>query len=599
MSPINFQDLLAKKPYLKLYSDSIQNFSDTYKLNQVKEKDEFYISYQNKNLASAIAPLTSSLRMIGESKIKSTDLVVVFGLGNPHFISELNKKIPPNQIIIFVDSSEDILLPLWDKFLYPVMDIPGRHLFLGEKLLHLLWNYIESLPIERLSGIKFFRNQPSIQLNPAFYEEIQQKINKLFSSKMSDLLTKFEFERIWVRNSIANLIQFNQIPSPCYKLKDYLLNYESIPAILVSAGPSLRSQCDFIKRNRAKVFLLSCDTALKVLLKHGIIPDGVMTLDAQTHSYFHFLGEDLTQIPIFADFVTSPNLLRNFKFKSIIHSLTAKFQVDAYGSPYREVTAGGELVESKLGAIGEVQSGGSVATSAFDILRQMNFSPIFLVGQDLAYTGREIHSTGTHHNEKWLTLINRKKSLEKINEEIVRKRETNYVKACDGGSVLTDYVLSLYKHWFEESAANSTLDIYNINERGSFIENVKNISLAEAQNIFNNFTEHGFPWKNLEPWQNIQQNKFEGSLSYKNDFLNELNELIEFLEEAKSKDSDSLLIQLNSKLENISYLKQMIRKTEIYLKRHSIELSEDRKNDILISSIRKEIRFLKKGILIA
>lgn len=598
MSLINLEELISKKPYLKLYFQGLKEGSDSFTLNQVKQKEEYYVSHNGKNLTSSIAPLTSSLRMVGETKIRNTDLVIVLGLGNPHLIQTLNEKILPNQTLIFIDASEEILSCLWEKFLHPAMEIPGRHLFLGERLLHLLWGYIESLPIERLSGIKFYRNQPSIQLHPEFYRDLEEKINKLFSSKMSDLLTKFEFERIWVRNSISNLIQFHSSPTPTFKFKECLGVYSHIPAILVSAGPSLRSQCEFIKENRDKVFLLACDTALKVLLKFGIIPDGVMTLDAQTHSYFHFLGEDLSEIPIFADFVTSPTLLRNFKFKSIIHSLTAKFQVDASGKPYREVTAGGDIVTEKLGDIGDVQSGGSVATSAFDILRQMGFSPIYLTGQDLAYTGREIHSTGTHHNEKWLTLINRKKSLEKINEEIVRKRETQYVKACDDGVVLTDYVLGIYKHWFEESAKTTALEIYNISDKGSFIENVKNISLSEAKSIFTAHQNHNYPWKNLPAWSPSPK-ELVPNKELKEKFLVEIEKLNSFLDTEIEKDSENILEKIKEQLNQIQYLQQMIRKTEIYLRRHEKDLDENRKKEILFNSLKREIRFLKKAVLIA
>jgi hypothetical protein len=598
MSPINLKELILKKPYLNLYFQGSFESKGTYALNKTKGREEYYVSVEGKNLASSVAPKISALRMIGETKIRETDLVVVFGLGNPHLIQILNEKIAPNQIILFIDSSEEILSSLWDNFIYPAMEIPGRHLFLGERLLHLLWGYIESLPIERLSGIKFFRNNPSIQLNPTFYQEIEERINKLFSSKMSDLLTKFEFERIWVRNSISNLIQYNSNPTPRYKFKECLGDYSHIPAILVSAGPSLRSQCDFIKENRDKVFVFACDTALKVLLKFGIIPDGVMTLDAQLHSYFHFLGEDLSEIPIFADFVTSPALLRNFKFKSIIHSLTAKFQVDASGKPFREITAGGAIVEEKIGDIGDVQSGGSVATSAFDILRQMGFSPIYLTGQDLAYTGREIHSTGTHHNEKWLTVLNRKKSLEKINEEIVRKRETKYVKGCDGGNVLTDYVLGIYKHWFEESAKTTTLEIYNVSSRGSYIENVKNIGVEEAKQLLSAKENHNYPWNNNPAWQG-EPKEILSSEILKKEFLNDLNNLSSYLDEISLDNSEIILEQIKEKINQIHYLKQMIRKTEIYLRRHEKDLNEVRQREILLNSLKKEIRFLKKGILIS
>lgn len=597
MSPINLEELFSKKPYLKLYSSYFHSESKQFELHKILQKEEYYVSIGKKNLASSIAPKTAAQRSIGESPIKKYDLLVVLGLGNPHTIEILNSKVPANQIILFIDSSEEILPCLWEKFLYPALDIPGRHLFLGEKVLNLLWGYIESLPIERLSGIKFYRNQPNIQINPEFFLEIESKINTLFSSKMSDLLTKFEFERIWVRNSISNLLTYNSENTPRYKFKETIADYQNIPAILVSAGPSLRSQCNFIKENRDKVFLMACDTALKVLLKFEIIPDGVMTLDAQTHSYFHFLGEDLSKIPIFADFVTSPNLLRNFNFKSIVHSLTAKFQVDASGKPFREVTAGGDIVTNTIGDIGDVQSGGSVATSAFDILRQMGFSPIYLTGQDLAYTGREIHSTGTHHNEKWLTLINRKKSLEKINEEIVRKRETKYIKACDGGEVLTDYVLGIYKHWFEESAKTTSLEIYNVSEHGSFIENIQNISISEANSKFQSYSQHNYPWKQLSPWNPIPKDH-ESNDDLKNKFLEEIEILDNYLENEVEIDTENILKKIELKLEEIPYLKQMIRKTEIYLRRHE-DLDESRKKEILYNSLKREIRYLKKGVLMS
>ena len=43
----------------------------------------------------------------------------------------------------------------------------------------------------------------------------------------------------------------------------------------------------------------------------------------------------------------------------------------------------------------------------------------------------------------------------------------------------------------------------------------------------------------------------------------------------------------------------MIRKTEIYLRRHEKDLDENRKKEILFNSLKREIRFLKKAVLIA
>jgi len=43
----------------------------------------------------------------------------------------------------------------------------------------------------------------------------------------------------------------------------------------------------------------------------------------------------------------------------------------------------------------------------------------------------------------------------------------------------------------------------------------------------------------------------------------------------------------------------MLRKTEIYLQRHKKDLTKEREKDLFVSSVKKEIRFLKKGIMTA
>jgi hypothetical protein len=312
------------------------------------------------------------------------------------------------------------------------------------------------------------------------------------------------------------------------------------------------------------------------------------------------MGEDLSEIPLFADMVVSPQLIRSMNFKSIVHSQTAKFQIDASGKPIREATAGSELVTQYIGNQGDIQSGGSVATSAFDVLRFLGFKKIFLMGQDLAYTGREIHSTGTHHNEKWLTLLSRKNSLERINEVVVRKRKTRYVPSANGKEVLTDYVLDIYRHWFEESILNVDLDVKNIASGGAMIQNMENITLEDAENIFLNINSHNYPWKKSNPWNDESIQKLDTS-SLKDIFLFELRDLENKINKYLKSEMDAteLLEIVKQEIQDKTYLTSMLRKTEIYLQRHKKDLTKEREKDLFVSSVKKEIRFLKKGIMTA
>ncbi|TGK86957.1 DUF115 domain-containing protein [Leptospira noumeaensis] len=628
IDPIS-SEIFERKPYLQNY---FRNFSSDlhWELGSAKKPGEYYVSLNGEPLSSSFSPLTQAIRLLDTYSLRSTDIVILFGLGNPHLIQKISETLAPGQIFILIGDDETLIPVIWNKILIPVLQVPGRHLFSGDAFFPLFFNYLESLPIERVSGLKVIRNPTDTNRNLVF-RELEEKTQTVFSAKMSDLLTKFEFERLWIKNSIWNLVHVGKESPVRYPISSLREKFKGLTAVLVSAGPSLRKNLSWLQSVRDKVFVLSCDTSLKVLIKAGIEADGVVTLDAQTNSFFHFMGESLTQIPLFADLVSSPTLLREPMFQSVVHSVTAKYQVDAEGSLVREVTAGGELAEQVFREVGDIQSGGSVATTAFDMLRFMGFTSVYFLGQDLAYSGREIHSTGTHHNEKWLTLLNRKNSLERINEVIIRKRETRFVpRAGNEGSVLTDYVLDLYRHWFEESATTVTeMKLFNVNEDGAEITGIQSLSPEKAKEILNEIPNHNYPWKELAIWNvnSYNINGFEKSQtndtlhshanqgktknlkeipSYLNpqgseNLYNRIQKDLEFMEDGLKKFEENTEVQSFQEsdiwiwMREQSYLRRMVRKTEIYILRHK-DLELVRKNQLMIQSIKKEIRYLKRSL---
>jgi hypothetical protein len=102
------------------------------------------------------------------------------------------------------------------------------------------------------------------------------------------------------------------------------------------------------------------------------------------------------------------------------------------------------------------------------------------VGQDLAYTGREIHASGTHHNDDWLPTIHRFKNLDTINQDIIRRRKTKYVPAYGGrGEVLSDFVFDLYRSWFEDSALKVRVPVINASMGGARIRNTEEKTLED------------------------------------------------------------------------------------------------------------------------
>ncbi|EMJ87125.1 motility associated factor glycosyltransferase family protein [Leptospira meyeri] len=628
IDPIS-SEIFERKPYLQNY---FRNFAseNRWELGSAKKPGEYYVSLIGEPLSSSFSPLTQAIRLLDTYSLRPTDIVILFGLGNPHLIQKISETLAPGQILILIGDDETLIPVIWDKILIPVLQIPGRHLFSGEAFFPLFFNYLESLPIERVSGLKVIRNPTDTNRNPVF-RELEEKTQTVFSAKMSDLLTKFEFERLWIKNSIWNLIHVGKKSPVRYPISSLKDKFQGLTAVLVSAGPSLRKNLPWLQSVRDKVFVLSCDTSLKVLIKAGIEADGVVTLDAQTNSFFHFMGESLRKIPLFADLVSSPTLLREPMFHSVVHSVTAKYQVDAEGTLVREVTAGGELAEQVFREVGDIQSGGSVATTAFDMLRFMGFTSVYFLGQDLAYSGREIHSTGTHHNEKWLTLLSRKNSLERINEVIIRKRETRFVTRAGGeDSVLTDYVLDLYRHWFEESANSvAEMKLFNVNEDGAEIAGIQSLSPKKALEKLIGTPNHNYPWRELSIWKwdsmdesgiekisakesspsgvkwekTKKQNEIPSYLlpNGSENLYRRIQKDLEFMEDGLKKfeeKTETLPFQESDIwiwMREESYLRRMVRKTEIYILRHK-DLELVRKNQLMIQSIKKEIRYLKRSL---
>jgi hypothetical protein len=567
------------------------------------EKLQYYVSLGKTALGSSFSPQKQAERIWESAGVGPRDLVVILGLGNPNLVTLANEALPENRILIAADHESGMVPLLWENYLMDFAKVPGRHIFCGWDFLNLLWNYLDALSVERLTGIRFLKNPSSLNLDREFYNLVEERIRSFFSTKMSDLLTKFEFETLWIGNILSNTARFPLL-SNASKISELENILNHIPTVLVSAGPSLREDSKILPSIRDKVFIMSCDTSLKVLLKQGIVPDAVYTLDAQLNSIFHFLGEDLGEIPVFADMVSSPYLIDNLNTSGIVFSMTAKFVNEANGELRREVTAGGEFADEILGNLGDIQSGGSVATTAFDALRFLGAKEIYFLGQDLAYTGREIHSTGTHHNEKWLTLVHRKTSLEKINEAVVRKRDTRMVDSIEEGKlVLTDYVLDLYRSWFEDSARSlEDFQLVNLGKRGAKIAGMKNIHPESVLETFKKKKNHNYPWRNLLPWnlgKQLSAKKTTLSDESKKDsdqirfrIWGEIQEGILLTEEWKKREDYSSAIE--SWFSARPYLRRVFRKSEVYVSRHSDKLGEAKKRELLTGTIEKEMKRLRR-----
>ncbi len=552
----------------------------SYLVNSAKDNSptlSFYDGEKEIRIHSAYMPLKEAEKSVEAFNDKGKNIILVLGSGLGYHLRELAKKFP-EKTIIAVEHDEEVVELLKEHF---PETFDTAKIITNQNDISFLF---ESGNFAEFNGFALYTHRPSYLINKDFYDEFVTDLNRYASSKISDLLTRIEFEERWVENIITNSSHLKN----SLRISSFFGKFTSCPGAIISAGPSLRKSLPLIKSIEQKALLVAVDTALPVLCKYGITPHFVMTLDAQKHSIKHFLGNPSLETILVADIVSSPDILNRYEGCKAL-STTSKYYTDSNGQNKRETTPFADVIEKYCGEIGDIQSGGSVATSAFDLLLNLGCNSIILFGQDLAYTGREIHSSGTHHNSSWLTITNRFTNLDTINMNIIRKRKIKYMKSCTGNSVVSDYVLNLYKEWFENSCALVNIPVINCASEGAFIENAINISAEKLGQYVSGKT---YPVEII--------NKIKKSAGYALCNINEsYNRCLDFLNMSEKMIESGNTLELIDLIDNNEEIRQYfssyLKKTKMYLSRNK-HIDNEKKTALFSADILRAIYRLKKTL---
>lgn len=606
------EEVFRRKPYLQFLRGKTSP-----ELRTTLSRDGRPIPEENgRPLCSTYGPAKEAERILsGADGLKRTQILVILGAGNPELF-QAHRKLLPGQICLVLDHRLDLggyyldlyieenasreararegksaplpsgasAEPSEPSGIYTYLNTPGCHLFFGEETFISLEHYLEGLPAENFQGIRFLKHRASVDKAPEFYEYAESRMRGILQSRMSDLLTRFEFEPLWLRNTLLNSEKARAHPCP-ENLLTWQNRWPGKPALLVSAGPSLTESLPWIKTHQDKFFLLACDTALKPLLRAGIRPHGAHILDAQKQTLLHFLNEDLSDLVIFADLVCHPSLPLHLNPAGWVFSSTARLIYRPDGSTEELKTPGTDLLESMCGAQGRLQSGGSVATSAFDLLRFLGFRSIYFAGQDLAWTHRQLHAVNTHHYERWNGMIHRTLSLETINERVMQKRDLTPVPSVNGSTLSGDFILSLYRNWFEQSIESlkeeDPVQCFNLSRNGALIQGMENIRMKDPDLVppGDGTFAHQARRELLEA--------FSLEDSRAPELAAELKRILDSLERLhNSPNKDAAENVWNA----FPDLKALIRRTEVYISRNREKLSEERGADVYSRNLAKNLR---------
>ncbi|HOA73296.1 MAG TPA: DUF115 domain-containing protein [Phycisphaerae bacterium] len=312
-------------------------------------------------------------------------------------------------------------------------------------------------------GTQFVSHPASERLAGEFHAAMRKLIAEHMTYCRMCMVTLVTNSRITNQNVANNLPAFLATP-PIDCLRDRFAGY---PAVVVSAGPSLRKNIDQLASLRGKAIIIAVQTTYKLLLDRGIEPDFVTSLDYHELSRKFFEGiSDFGRTHLVAEPKVSWHVVDAYRGR--VSLLANDFATAVLGE--------------KLGRRDGLKAGATVAHLAFYLAVYMGCDPVVLVGQDLGYTGHVYYSPGVAYHDLWRPELNRFCTMEmKEWERIVRHRKILMkVKDIDGHDIYTDEQLFTYLQQFEGDFATVPGRVIDATEGGVRKAGTRVMSLAEV-----------------------------------------------------------------------------------------------------------------------
>lgn len=500
---------------------------------------DLVISYKEKLLDDADNPIEQAKQnwlANAHDDLSKNDIVIVFGLGlgylfkRAYISSECKILIyePNINILRFVLEYVDFSNELSDKRVFLANDEKQFENFFKH-------NYFSKDKLE------FIYPKGYIELNSKELISISDKIIEISNAKNADLNTTKKFSKLWVENNIKNL-PVTENSRPLNILKD---KFKDTTALIIAAGPSLKSDIETIKKNRNKFIIFTINKSLDFLLESGITPDFLLAADAQ---YVIYTIENLK------DFSRHINLISTTRVDSCIYNqiFNAIFNYYLKNDTFNEVMA--NLLPDKI-QLNETE--GTTVSQAYYSAKIMGCKNIIFSGLDLAIKDEEAYANG----EKVKMY---RDGLAIFHQDV---KKLIQVKSAKGDYVTTRDDYEVFIHQFEALfAKNNSLNIYNTSSFGAYIKGMiyepitKILEGIEPVNFNLNEEIQKICIETKEAQELIFKTQKNLVEKQKNEIINIQSDIKSFLQQNKAQIKNLALGELN---ENIFNELNSIKKTEL------------------------------------
>lgn len=388
-------------------------------------------------------------------RLREYPFLYLFGMGNGDAIAWILDEIDVTQLVIVEPSLEMIFVAL------------NLHDFSSELLTKRLYIFTTDLisftmciELFHIENAKFYVKTFELHLLSNYYneqhDEAYQRVVRLFYKAIEHMVKAFGNDIadtfVGVKHHIKNLPIMVSNP----KITELVQKKNSDLAVIVATGPSLYKQLELLRQYEKRVSIISLDASFPILVKEGIKPDIVVSMerDEPTAKFFNDTTPQQREGVIF--------LCASLQHERLLASLDSS-QIMLAMRPFAY------NYYFDLEDFGYICAGMSSANMAHELALAMQFKQCVFIGQDLAY-GRDgkSHSQGHIFGEEQI-----KDGVNSIGAHAgATPYETLKTEAYGGdGEVDTIMFWNLFRTFIEQyiEKSRATMTTYNATEGGARI----------------------------------------------------------------------------------------------------------------------------------
>jgi hypothetical protein len=427
-------------------------------------------------LASRRRPLEEGRRLAETIDIKAAAGLVVLGFGAGYHVRALAERMRRTGVIYVFEPDAGLLRRVLERIDHSDWIRESNVVFLTDvsdtAAIAAATRGVEGL---LALGVQFLEH-PSSRVRLGDRGRVfSERFTSVMRAVRTTVVTTLVQSEVTVRNLLMNLDRY----ATCAGIADLAGRGLGKPAIVVSAGPSLRRNIDLLRRPgaRDRFIIIAVQTVLKQLLARGIRPHFVTALDYHEISRRFYEGitpEQVDGVTLVAEAKANPAILEAFPG-----------DVRLIGDHFLDQLLG----EGLAPPLGTIRPGATVAHLAYYLARHLGCDPVILVGQDLGFTDGQYYSAGAAIHGVWAGELSQFNTLEMMEWQRIMRGRQHLHREHDvlGRPIYTDEQMASYRVQFERdfgADAQLGLRVIDATEGGVAKLHTLPMTLREALETF-------------------------------------------------------------------------------------------------------------------